>query len=116
MIERPASRWEKETARSSRAHALLPTTMLLEALEPVLSQVIVTRTSSTRALDPDELGAIAVSIFGADRVVVVPRLVDALADGVALAGEYGPLAQSGVLVTGSVVTAGEARALLFRGG
>jgi dihydrofolate synthase/folylpolyglutamate synthase len=89
---------------------------LLEALEPVLSQVVVTRTSSPRALDPDELGAIAVSIFGADRVLVVPGLADALAEAVALAEEYGPLAQSGVLVTGSVVTAGEARAMLIRGG
>ena len=89
---------------------------LLEALEPVLSQVVVTRTSSPRALDPDELGAIAVSIFGADRVLVVPGLADALAEAVALAEEYGPLAQSGVLVTGSVVTAGEARAMLVRGG
>ena len=89
---------------------------LLEALEPVLSQVVVTRTSSPRALDPDELGAIAVSIFGADRVQVVPGLADALAEAVALAEEYGPLAQSGVLVTGSVVTAGEARAMLIRGG
>jgi dihydrofolate synthase/folylpolyglutamate synthase len=82
----------------------------------VLSQVVVTRTSSPRALDPDELGAIAVSIFGADRVLVVPGLADALAEAVALAEEYGPLAQSGVLVTGSVVTAGEARAMLIRGG
>ena len=89
---------------------------LLEALEPVLSQVVVTSTSSPRALDPDELGAIAVTIFGADRVLVVPRLVDALAEAVSIAEEYGPLAQSGVLVTGSVVTAGEARALLVGGG
>jgi len=89
---------------------------LLEALEPVLAQVVVTRTSSPRAMDPDELGAIAVSVFGADRVVVVASLVDALAEAVAMAEEVGPLAQSGVLVTGSVVTAGEARALLVRGG
>jgi len=89
---------------------------LLEALEPVLSQVVITRTTSPRAMDPDELGAIAVSIFGADRVVVVPSLADALADAVALAEEYGPLAQSGVLVTGSVVTAGQARAMLVRRG
>jgi dihydrofolate synthase/folylpolyglutamate synthase len=89
---------------------------LLEALEPVLSQVVITRTTSPRAMDPDQLGAIAVSIFGADRVVVVPSLADALADAVALAEEYGPLAQSGVLVTGSVVTAGQARAMLVRRG
>ena len=89
---------------------------LLEALEPVLSQLVITSASSPRALDPDELARIAVSIFGADRVVVVPALADAIADAVALAEEYGPLAQSGVLVTGSVVTAGQARAMLVRGG
>ncbi len=87
---------------------------LLEALEPVLSQVVITQTSSPRALDPDALGAIAVDVFGADRVVVVPRLADAIADAVTLAEEYGTLAASGVLVTGSVVTAGEARSMLVR--
>ena len=91
-------------------------TGLLEALEPVLSQVVITATTSPRALDPDELGAIAVSIFGADRVVVVASLADAIADAIAAAEDYGPLAQSGVLVTGSVVTAGQARAMLVRGG
>jgi len=82
----------------------------------VLSQVVITATTSPRALDADELGAIAVSIFGADRVVVVASLADAIADAIAAAEEYGPLAQSGVLVTGSVVTAGQARAMLVRGG
>jgi dihydrofolate synthase/folylpolyglutamate synthase len=84
----------------------------------VLSQVVITRSSSPRALDPDDLGAVAVSIFGADRVLVVPRLVDALADAIALAeaddAGFGGGPQSGVLVTGSVVTAGEARTLLNR--
>jgi dihydrofolate synthase / folylpolyglutamate synthase len=88
---------------------------LLEALEPVLTQVVVTRTSSPRALDPDELAAVAVSVFGADRVFVAPRLADAVDEAIALAEEDGALSGSGVLVTGSVVTAGEARSLLVRG-
>ena len=58
----------------------------------------------------------AVEVFGPDRVVVEPRLDDALEAAIRLAedSEDGQLAGSGVLVTGSVVTAGEARMLLSR--
>ena len=87
---------------------------LLAELEPVLSQVVVTRSSSPRALDPDALGAMATEIFGADRVSVAPRLPDALDEAIGLAEEGGALGGSGVLVTGSVVTVGEARAMLRR--
>jgi dihydrofolate synthase/folylpolyglutamate synthase len=62
----------------------------------------------------DELGALAVEVFGADRVSVSPRLPEALESAIELA-EAGPddaLGGSGVLVTGSVITAGEARTLL----
>ena len=62
----------------------------------------------------DELGALAVDVFGADRVSVSPRLGEAIGEAIELA-EAGPddaLGGSGVLVTGSVITAGEARTLL----
>jgi dihydrofolate synthase/folylpolyglutamate synthase len=62
----------------------------------------------------DELGALAVDIFGADRVSVQPVLSDAITEAIELA-EAGPdnaLGGSGVLVTGSVITAGEARTLM----
>jgi len=85
---------------------------LLEALEPVLTEVVVTRSTSARALDPDALGALAVEVFGADRVEVVALLPDALDRAVTLAEESASLGSSAVLVTGSVLTAGEARALL----
>jgi dihydrofolate synthase/folylpolyglutamate synthase len=57
---------------------------------------------------------VAVAVFGADRVVVEPRLDDALAEASRLAEESDSdsAAGGGVLVTGSVVTAGEARAAL----
>ena len=86
----------------------------LEILEPVLDEVVVSQNSSPRALDADQLAAVAVEVFGADRVTVEPRLDDALETAVRLAeeNEDGVLAGSGVLVTGSVVTAGEARTLL----
>jgi dihydrofolate synthase/folylpolyglutamate synthase len=77
---------------------------------------VVTENSSARAMPADELGALAVDVFGADRVSVSPRLADALSEAIELA-EAGPddaLGGSGVLVTGSVITAGEARTLMTR--
>ena len=60
----------------------------------------------------DELAAIAVEVFGADRVEVTPRLDDAIDAAIALAEEEGDLGGAGVLVTGSIITVGEARTLL----
>jgi dihydrofolate synthase/folylpolyglutamate synthase len=87
---------------------------LLDALVGVVDDVVVTRNSSPRAMDPDDLGAIAVSIFGDDRVEVVPSLPEAIARAVDLAEEAGDSSISGlgVLVTGSVATAGDAVRLL----
>jgi len=87
---------------------------LLGELEPVVSSVVVTATSSPRALPVDALAEIAAEVFGDDRVVPAPRLDDAIERAIALA-ESGPLGGGGVLVTGSIVTVGEARRLL-RGG
>ncbi|MFF2038838.1 bifunctional folylpolyglutamate synthase/dihydrofolate synthase [Kitasatospora sp. NPDC058170] len=87
---------------------------LLEAFEPILAEVVVTQNSTHRALDVDRLAAVAVEIFGEDRVQVEPRLDDAIAAAVTLAEEEGDLGGAGVLVTGSVITVGEARLLLGR--
>jgi dihydrofolate synthase / folylpolyglutamate synthase len=86
----------------------------LEILEPALDEVVISQNSSSRAVPVDELAAIAVEIFGADRVTVEPRLDDAIETAVRLAEESAEevLVGAGVLVTGSVVTAGEARTLL----
>ncbi|AZM46056.1 dihydrofolate synthase [Streptomyces sp. WAC 06738] len=85
---------------------------VLEAFEPIFSEVVITRNSTTRAMDPDELAAIAVEVFGSERVQVEPRLDDALEAAITLAEEEDEYAGAGVLVTGSVITAGEARLLL----
>ena len=85
---------------------------ILEALEPVLAEVVVTEATSDRAMPADELAAVAVEVFGPDRVEVTPRLDDAIDSAVTLAEEEGDLGGAGVLVTGSVVTVGEARTLL----
>ncbi|MET7294189.1 folylpolyglutamate synthase/dihydrofolate synthase family protein [Streptomyces griseoloalbus] len=86
---------------------------LLEAFEPVFAEIVVTRNSSHRAMDVDELAAVAVEVFGEDRVQVEPRLPDALEAAITLAEEEGEFAGGGVLVTGSVITVGEARLLLL---
>jgi dihydrofolate synthase / folylpolyglutamate synthase len=79
-------------------------------LEPVLDHVVVTRTSSPRAIRPDRLAEIAVAYFGEDRVSVVPDLPDALDTAAGLADDGGMT--GAVLATGSVVTAAEVRMLL----
>jgi dihydrofolate synthase/folylpolyglutamate synthase len=83
---------------------------LLAELEPVLDQVVVTAVSSPRAMDPDELGALAVEVFGSERVSVEPVLGEAVEQARELAEEGGE-SGVGVVITGSVVTAGEARTL-----
>jgi dihydrofolate synthase/folylpolyglutamate synthase len=91
-------------------------TGMLVLLEPVLDEIVVTENSSPRGMEADDLAALAVQVFGADRVVVEPRLDDAIEVAVGLAEEgEEQLGGSGVLVTGSVVTAGEARTLLGAG-
>ncbi|MFB6718756.1 bifunctional folylpolyglutamate synthase/dihydrofolate synthase [Kribbella sp. NPDC056345] len=89
---------------------------LLEAYEPIMETVICTRNSFVeRSMPAEELGELAMEIFGEDRVLVRPHLIDAIDDAIRLA-EEGAIAMGsgGVLVTGSVVTAGEARTLLVR--
>jgi folylpolyglutamate synthase/dihydrofolate synthase len=94
---------------------------LLSELEPVLGDIVVTRNSLPRSLDPEDLAVIARDIFGADRVHVAARLDDAIDVAVTLADEAdmegageagGTPGSTGVLITGSVVTAGDARALI----
>ncbi len=86
---------------------------MLEIAETVLHEVVVTQNSSPRGLSADELAAIAVPVFGPDRVVVIADLPTAIEAAVELAeADADVLSGVGVLITGSVVTAGDARALL----
>jgi dihydrofolate synthase / folylpolyglutamate synthase len=92
---------------------------ILAELEPLLTDIVVTRNSSDRSLDPEQTAELAVEIFGEDRVQSAERLDDAIEIAVALAdeavAETGP-GSGGVLVTGSVITAGDARRLLAPAG
>jgi dihydrofolate synthase/folylpolyglutamate synthase len=91
---------------------------VLGALEPHLAHVVCTQNSTARALPAARLAETAREVFGADRVSVEPRLAEAIDQATALAeaGEaLGTSIGSGaVLVTGSVITVGEARAMLRR--
>ena len=92
---------------------------VLAELEPIFSEVVCTQSSTARALPAEELAAVARDLFGEHRVRVAPRLDDAVEEAVTLAETGGSRGESigsgGVLVTGSVVTVGEARTLLHRG-
>ena len=88
---------------------------MLEVLEPAVAQVVVTQNSSPRALPVEVLADLARQIFGEDRVTMEDALDDALSTAVALADAEADYGGAGVLVTGSVVTVGEARTLLRRG-
>ncbi len=86
---------------------------MLEVLEPALDELVVTQNSSPRCLPADELAAVAVEVFGPERVTVETRLDDAIDSAVRLAEQDAEtLSGSGILIAGSVVTAGEARILL----
>jgi len=85
---------------------------ILAPFEPLLAEVVVTEVVSPRAMPVDQLAAIAVELFGADRVEVSPRLDDALDTAIGLAEQEGQMGGAGVLVTGSVLTVAGARTLL----
>lgn len=85
---------------------------ILTALEPVLNMLVVTDNGSARALDVESLALRAEEVFGSDRVVRASTLPDALEVATALVedGSEG-YSGSGIVITGSVATAGAARTL-----
>lgn len=89
---------------------------VLAAFEPHFHHLICTQNSTPRSMSAADLGAAAIEIYGEDRVTVVPDLAEAIdrAATLAEAGEaFGDAFGAGaVLITGSVVTVGEARAML----
>ena len=85
--------------------------ILLE-LEQVMDTIIVSANSSARAMKVVALEAIAIEFFGSDRVFSANTLPQAIEK--AITDAVRPLSDDtlGILITGSVVTAGEARAIL----
>ena len=86
---------------------------ILGALEPLLDEVVVTRSTSPRSLPVDDLREIAEDVFGEERVHAADRLDTAVDTAVGLA-EYGGAVGGGVLATGSVTVAADVRRLLLR--
>ena len=85
--------------------------ILLE-LEQVMDSVIVSANSSPRAMKVDALEMMAIEIFGADRVFTSQSIAEAIDK--AVKDSIRPLSEDtiGVLITGSVVSVGEARAIV----
>jgi len=85
--------------------------ILLE-LEQVMDSIIVTANSSPRAMKVADLEKIAGEIFGIDRVFAAESVRDAIDK--AVTDSIRPLSEEtiGILITGSVVTVGEARAIV----
>lgn len=84
---------------------------MLGVLEPLLDVVVITRSTSERAIDPETLAEIARDVFGEERVHVEDRLDDAIVRAANLAETESDI-EAGVIVTGSVTVAAEARLLL----
>ena len=91
---------------------------ILAALEPVFDQIVVTHNGSPRALDVEGLALRAEERFGPERVVTAATLPDAIETATALVegsgNEVEGFGGAGVVITGSVVTAGAARTLFGR--
>ena len=85
---------------------------ILEELEPILVTIVVTENSSPRRLPVADLAVVAEQVFGADRTIRAENLPDAIDVAVSLVEDDAMFGGAGVLLTGSVVTAGDARHLL----
>lgn len=83
-------------------------------LENVMDSIIVTKNSSPRSMDLAELEKIATEVFGSERVFLAETLESAIDK--AIKDTVRPLSEDslGILITGSVVTVGEARAIVRR--
>ena len=82
---------------------------ILINFEKFMDSIIVTRNSSPRAMEVSALENLAIEIFGADRVFSAPTLESAIEK--AIKDLVRPLSDEtlGIVITGSVVTVGEAR-------
>jgi dihydrofolate synthase/folylpolyglutamate synthase len=78
---------------------------ILRELEPVVDEFVITQSTSERAVEADDLATLAVSIVGADRVIVEPSLEAALDAARDLASNT---EKGAVIVSGSITLVGDA--------
>ena len=85
---------------------------ILLLLEPIMNEIIVTTNSSPRAMKLSDLEKLANEIFGKDRVTAIESLGAAIDQ--AIKDAKRPLSDEsvGILITGSVITVGESRAII----
>lgn len=87
---------------------------ILTALEPAFDEIVLTHNGSPRALDVDSLAFRAEEIFGPERVIRADTMPDAIEIATTLverSADADGLSGAGIVITGSVVTAGAARTL-----
>ena len=84
---------------------------VLQALEPVMTDVVVTWNGAQRAMLAPEIAELAIQVFGEDRVHVESNLTSAIDRAIEMADDAG-MNGVGVVVTGSVVTAASARTIM----
>ena len=89
---------------------------ILRELEPVVSRIVVTENTSERALPKEELFKIAQSVFGIDRTFMEADLQSAITYSMEQATLLNQVidGSNAVLITGSVVTVGEAKRIVKR--
>lgn len=93
---------------------------ILSALEPAFDMLVVTHNGSPRAMDVEALALRAEERFGPERVVTAATLPDAIETATTLVEQEGAgddevgFSGAGIVITGSVVTAGAARTLFGR--
>ena len=82
---------------------------ILQALEPIMNSIIVTSNSSERSMKVSDLSNLATQVFGSDRVFAEETLEAAIDR--AVKDAVRPLSDESlaILITGSVVTVGQAR-------
>jgi dihydrofolate synthase/folylpolyglutamate synthase len=85
---------------------------IFNEIKDVVDGVIVTQSSSPRALPANELAKVARAFIDADRIFIEPDLRTAIEKAIADANHPMEEESVGVLITGSVITVGEARAIL----
>ena len=83
-----------------------------DRIKDVVDGVIVTQSSSPRALPANELAKVARAFIDADRIFIESDLKLAIEKAIADANHPMEEETVGVLITGSVITVGEARAIL----
>ena len=84
---------------------------ILAEFEPIMDEIIITRNSSHRAAEVDELADTAREIFGRERVATAPSLAGAISSAIERAS-IAEENQRAILIAGSVISAGEARTIV----